>query len=206
MLRWQEADFLSIFGPPALRVDAIATPVPPGNGFARLSVEPRAVALGGIREIRSIGAFNPAFDKDHTDLYDVGSMGRIEVFFDQTGRPQYIGFFMLTDAGFALLTDDSAIQRRLAWERPRFEAMRKEIDSRWDRRVPWKVDREKQRAQLRGLDSVDPSELWQALADWAEQKQYRGTTERQQDGRESRRWYDGGRVVAEASRFQDSSG
>jgi hypothetical protein len=211
MLRWKEADFLSIFGPPVLRVDAMANAVFPGGGFARLSVEPKAVGLSGLRTLHSTdltspgAVFDPKLDKDHTDLYDIGSMGRIEVFFGRTGLPQYIAFFMSTDAGFTLLNDEGSIEKRLVWERPRFEAMVKEIDSRWDRRVVWKVDRERQRSQLQGLNSVDPSELWQALSEWSELRKYYRTSQ-QSSGRESILWYDGSHVIAEASRFEDKSG
>jgi hypothetical protein len=191
MLGWKERDFRTLFGAPVLRGNGRGQSLDPGGDVARLSTEPKGVEFSGLR-LAEIG-------KDHTDLYDIGSNCRIEVFFGFSGLPVYVSFFLKTDNDFALLSDSRFIDSRLAWERPRFEAAAREIDSLWRRNVVWEVDRDEQRKKLTGLNSTDPDEIWLSLQEWGNRLGYRLSPSSELNGVTNRRWYDGSMVMGEAT-------
>jgi hypothetical protein len=181
MLNWKEQDFRSLFGVPLFRADGQGKSIQPGDGFARLSTEYEVAALPGLR--------TNGVAKDHTDLYEVSSSAGVEVFFGITGTPVYVSFFLKVDADFVLLRDNSVIDARLAWERPRFDALYREVDTLWRRNVIWEVDRDEQRKYLTGLNSTGPDEVWQAVKEFESRLGYHATTMPETVGVTSLRWY-----------------
>jgi len=193
MTKWEEADFIALFGAPIYRDNSIGASLSPGGDFAKLSSEARGLGLPGLRNIND--------KNDHSDLYDIQPYGRIEVFFGSTGTPVFVAYFLKIDAEFVVLKDESSIDKRLAWERPRFDALTREIDAHWRRYVEWEVDRDQQKKPLQGLRSTDPSEVWQAFQDWGKRAGYRVVSDLSTADRLYWRWYDGNRIVGEATRY-----
>jgi hypothetical protein len=92
MMNWKEADFRTLFGAPVSRSDGPWRSLYAGDGFAGLSVQPHTIAFSGLR------AGNPG--QNHTDLYAIGSLARVEIFFGLNGTPDYAVFFLKVDSDF----------------------------------------------------------------------------------------------------------
>jgi hypothetical protein len=166
LLEWKEDDFLSVFGNPTRRTTGLtgASGVQAGDGFAILSTEPRGRALQGLR----CGA--PECTKDHFDTYMVGDLARVEVVYGPNGFvPADFVFHLKMDRDFVRMDRVENLERRLAWERVRFNELVKRIDALWRLKVVWQVDAEAQTKQFQGIHSWDGAERLEAVAKASQQ-------------------------------------
>ena len=185
LLRWNERDFLAMFGAP---IDA-------SKGDEALMVgEPRVLALSGLH------SDDPKDNKDHTDAFPVADRGRLVVYFGNDGKsPVYVLFYLKTDQDFIKLDRVANVEKRLAWERPRFVRLVTEVDRRWRQAVIWEVDTEKEKAQSQDLESGDFTVKLRALERWGKEQGYTLNYHPPEgDVTPSWSWYQGEVLMAEA--------
>lgn len=69
-------------------------------------------------------------DQSHADLYAVGDIGYIEFIYQWDGSMTYarIVLYFRPDASFVPLKTEHDLPRRLAWEKPKWQALKKWLD------------------------------------------------------------------------------
>jgi hypothetical protein len=75
---------------------------------------------------------DPKVNKMHFDGYRVTDVGRLAVYFDEDGQsPMHVLVYLKPDRDFPRLDVGENLEKRLAWERPRFARLQTEVDRRW---------------------------------------------------------------------------
>jgi hypothetical protein len=157
LLKWKERDFHALFGD---RLD------PEKGDEALMVVEARALGI-------PFHDPNPETNRQHRDAYAVGDVGRLDVYFGHDGEsPMYLEFRLKTDPEFPRLDRVEALAKRLAWERPRFARLVKEVDRLWRRAVVWEIDPIREKEESRGLGSGDFAVKLRAAKRWGEERGY----------------------------------
>ena len=157
LLRWKGRDFLAAFGA-ALDPDKVDGALP--------AAETRVLGV-------PFHDPNPDTNKQHRDAFAVGEVGRLVVWFGHDGEsPQYVLFYLETDADFPKLDRVETLPRRLAWERPRFARLAGEVDRLWRKAVVWEVDPGAEKARSRGLESADFAVKLDAAKRWGREQGY----------------------------------
>ncbi len=185
LLRWKERDFVALFGP---AVDA-------DKGDEALMVcEARTLLLSGLH------SENPEDDHTRTAAYRVAGAGRFVVYFGNDGRsPVHVLFYLNTDNEFIKLDRVENLDRRLAWERPRFTGLVTEVNRRWRQVVVWEIDTAKEKAQSQGVESADFPVKLRALVLQGKERGYALSHEPPRGNVPvSWRWYHGEVLIAEA--------
>jgi hypothetical protein len=140
-LQWKERDFAALFGR-SVRPNTL--------GDALLTFEARALGLSGLH------SSDPSDNKDHTEAYRVADLGHLVVYFGHDGqRPVHLLFYLKIDKDFPKLDRVENLERRLAWERPRFARLIREVERRWRKTVGWEIDPDEEKARSQGLESGD---------------------------------------------------
>ena len=158
VLRWRERDFLALFGKPVgvAKVDD-----------ALMTVEARVLGLSGMHSL------DPKVNKNHMEAYPVADVGHLVIYFGHDGEyPVYALFYLKTDKDFLKLDRAGNLERRLAWERPRFARLSQEVDRRWRKAIGWEIDAEKERVQTQGLESGDFTIKLRAAERWGRERGY----------------------------------
>jgi hypothetical protein len=185
LLEWTARDFQAIFGKPARAVRT--------KGYAMMCCEPRSIGLSGLRYA------DEKLNKDHTESYAIEKVGRLDVYYGLDGEtPCHVHFYLEMDDHFVKLGRVENVERRLAWERPKFNKMVDWLERRWNEVVVWEVDLERERKEYQGIRSPDFDVKLNAMLRWGEQRRYRlqhWPAQKQADRRWY--WYDGDRVMAE---------
>ena len=185
LMRWQVRDYHTLFGEPieAHKVDD-----------ALMVGETRMLGL-------SIHSLDPNVNKSHFDGYPVADVGRLVVYFGDDGEsPMHVLFYLKTDNDFPKLDDEAKLEKRLAWERPRFARLQKEVDRCWREAIVWEIDTEKEKAASQGLDSGDYGVKFHAMLRWGQQKGYTLEYEPAGNGEPaSWRWFHEGVCLVEAT-------
>jgi hypothetical protein len=158
IMSWKERDFLALFG----------KPVSPGTvNDALMTVEARTLGLSGM------ASSDPKANKNHTEAYPVADVGHLVVYFGHDGEhPVYALSYLKTDKDFLKLDRAGNLEKRLAWEKPRFARLIKEVARRWRQVVVWEIDPEKEKAQSQGLESGDFAIKIRAAERWGKERGY----------------------------------
>jgi hypothetical protein len=185
MLHWKERDFRALFGKPV---------APEEREYAMMCTEARVIGLSGLRYA------DEKLNKDHTDTHLLGTGGRIDVYYGIDGEtPVHVHYYLKVDKDFVKLDRIGNLQKRLAWERPRFGDLAKNVEKRWREVVVWEVDPEKEKVQYQGIDSGDFNVKLKALLRWGEKHGYQ-LQHRPASGEATPRWewLHEGKLMAEA--------
>ena len=185
LMCWKARDYRTLFGAPieAHKVDD-------------------ALMVGEARMLGvSVHNFDPNVNKMHFDGYRVADVGRLVVYFDHDGEsPMHVLFYLKPDRDFPKLDDEAKLDKRLAWERPRFARLQQEVDRRWREAIVWEIDVEKEKAASQGLDSADHGVKLQAMLRFGKQQGFTLEFEPSREGEPaSWRWFHGGVCLVEAT-------
>ena len=148
---WKERDFVAICGPALKLPEKMAMPV----------VQPRGLGLSGLRYP------DEKMNHDHVDVYAVGTIGYVQVYYGIDGQSvMAILFYLRPDAEFVLVgPDDQASAKRFTWDQHKLAEMADWITDRWREVYQFEVDPLKESQQLAGDFSRD---IRTKLAAWKE--------------------------------------
>src|SRR5262249_53657773 len=107
-------------------------------------------------------------------------------------------FYLKVNKDFPKLDRVDKLDKRLAWERPRFAELVNHVDRRWREVVVWEIDTEKEKSQYQGMDSGDFAVKLQGMLRWGQRQGYR-LVHQPASGQQTPRWewFHEGQLMAE---------
>jgi len=148
LLRLKEHDFIALFGE---KIDR------PAKAYAFPCFEIRALVVGGI------WTEDPEENHGHTDFHQVGDFAGVEVWYGIDGKTPFMAmFFFKTDAEFVAIKAADDLEKRLAWDRARWEFFNAWVEHRMAQVFPYEVDVEAMRKLYSGEESLDVRERLRA--------------------------------------------
>ena len=186
MLQWKERDYAAVFGTAVKLPEKLAMPIG----------QQRAVTLSGLRYS------DEKMNHDHCDVYAIGKIGYVEVYFGLDGQTAAeVRFFVPPDADFVKVSaDEGGLAKRLAWDKLKLDGLEVWIADKWSQLHKVQVDSAREQEHVSGDWSRD---IKSKLAAWKATGETNGW-KLQEDAATSPggrhwRWYDKtGKLVREA--------